>query len=113
MAKMYDISMMVTNELPIIKITDDIVVTVNNRKSTILNIQAMALEAERKANNEPDSIEDNAEFKQMQKALAMLVGQDNAEKIDALDLPIDEYKKVYESIMKVAQGMEPETPSKQ
>ena len=39
---------MITNELPVVKITDDIVVTVNNRKSTILNIQAMAIEVDKK-----------------------------------------------------------------
>ena len=112
MAKMYDISMQITNELPVIKITDSIIVSVNNRKSTILNIQAMALEAERKATSNPENVEDDAEFKQMQKALAMLIGEENAKDIDELDLPIDEYKKVYESIMKVAQGMDPSTPSK-
>ena len=49
MANMIDISKMITNELPVVKITDDIVVTVNNRKSTILNIQAMAIELDKKA----------------------------------------------------------------
>lgn len=44
--KVIDISMKITNQLPMIRITEDLVVTVNNRKSTILNIQAMAQEAE-------------------------------------------------------------------
>ena len=48
--KVIDISMKITNQLPMIRITEDLVVTVNNRKSTILNIQAMAQEAESKEN---------------------------------------------------------------
>lgn len=52
MANMIDISKMITNELPVVKITDDIVVTVNNRKSTILNIQAMAIEVDKKRKKE-------------------------------------------------------------
>ena len=40
--KVIDISMKITNQLPMIRITDDLVVTVNNRKNTILNVQAMA-----------------------------------------------------------------------
>ena len=37
--RVIDISMKITNQLPMIRITEDLVVTVNNRKSTILNIQ--------------------------------------------------------------------------
>ena len=40
--KVIDISMKITNQLPMIRITDDLVVTVNNRKNTILKVQAMA-----------------------------------------------------------------------
>ena len=50
--KVIDISMKITNQLPMIRITEDLVVTVNNRKSTILNIQAMAQEAESKENKD-------------------------------------------------------------
>lgn len=51
----------------------------------------------------------------MQKALGMLVGQENAEKIEALDLPMPEYSAVYQAIMGVASGTyeEETTPSKQ
>ena len=34
--RVIDISMKITNQLPMIRITEDITVTVNNRKSTIL-----------------------------------------------------------------------------
>ena len=109
MANMIDISKIITNELPVVKITDDIVVTVNNRKSTILNIQAMAIEAEEGEDNT------SRQAKFMQKALGMLVGQENAEKIEALDLPMPEYSAVYQAIMGVASGTYEEevTPSKQ
>lgn len=65
--KVIDISMKITNQLPMIRITEDLVVTVNNRKSTILNIQAMAQEAENKENK------DDMAF--MIKGLEMLVGK--------------------------------------
>ena len=45
--KVIDISMKITNQLPMVRITDDLVVTVNNRKNTILNVQAMGAEAEK------------------------------------------------------------------
>lgn len=35
-----DISMKITNQLPKVIITDELMVTVNNRKNNILNIQA-------------------------------------------------------------------------
>ena len=82
--RVIDISMKITNQLPMIRITEDITVTVNNRKSTILNIQAMAQEAENKENK------DDMAF--MIKGLEMLVGKDASDKIEALDLPVPEYK---------------------
>ena len=102
--KVIDISMKITNQLPMIRITEDLVVTVNNRKST-LNIQAMAQEAENKENK------DDMAF--MIKGLEMLVGKDASDKIEALDLPIPEYKEMYNTIMQVAMGTygEEQTPS--
>ena len=103
--RVIDISMKITNQLPMIRITEDLVVTVNNRKSTILNIQAMAQEAESKENK------DDMAF--MIKGLEMLVGKDASDKIEALDLPIPEYKEMYNAIMGVATGTygEENTPS--
>ena len=49
MSKIYDISMYITNELPRLCIADGLIVTVNNRKSTILLVQAMINETDRKA----------------------------------------------------------------
>ena len=105
--KVIDISMKITNQLPMIRITDDLVVTVNNRKNTILNVQAMATEAEKKKDN------DN-EMEFMTKALEMLIGKESADKIEAMDLPLPEYKEMYNAIMDVAAGTygEEKTPSK-
>lgn len=103
MANIIDISGKITNQLPVVKITDDIVVTVNNRKSTILNIQAMAREVERKA-EQSDNPEEYNRLKFMNKALEMLIGKKNADAIEALDLPMPEYSLVYETLMNVATG---------
>lgn len=103
MAQIYDISMKITNELPRLAITQDLTVTINNRKSTILNIQAMVKEAEKKKTDE-------MEF--MSKALAMLIGEKNAAEIDSMDLPLPEFKEVYQTIMNIATGTYGETPSK-
>lgn len=106
--KIIDISMKITNQLPVIRITEDLVVTVNNRKNTILNIQAMAKEVEKK--KEKDDADDMAFIV---KGLEMLVGKKNADKIDAMDLPLPEYKEMYNTIMQVAMGIygEEQTPS--
>ena len=103
MAQIYDISMKITNELPKLVITQDLIVTVNNRKSTILNIQAMVQEAEKKGTDE---------IVFMDKALGMLIGEKNAEEINKMDLPLPEYKEVYQTIMSVATGTYGDTPSK-
>lgn len=104
--KVIDISMKITNQLPMIRITDDLTVTVNNRKNNILCIQAMAKEAEGK--------EDKDEMAFMIKGLEMLVGKDASDKIEEMNLPLPEYKEVYNAIMQVAMGIygEEEIPSK-
>ena len=81
--KVIDISMKITNQLPMIRITDDLVVTVNNRKNTILKVQAMAAESEKKKDN-------NNEVKFITKALEMLIGKEAADNIEAMDLPLPE-----------------------
>lgn len=103
--KVIDISMKITNQLPMIRIIDDLTVTVNNRKNNILCIQTMAKEAEGK--------EDKDEMAFMIKGLEMLVGKDASDKIEEMDLPLPEYKEVYNAIMQVAMGTYggEETPS--
>lgn len=108
MSKVYDISSKITNSRPTIKITDDIICEVNNRKSTILSMRAMYNEAEKKKIKESEIIE---------QALVILLGKDNAAKIEQLDLPFKEYLEVYHSVVALAQGEDPtekqeSTPSK-
>lgn len=98
MSKIYDISAKITNSKPTIKITDDIICEVNNRKSTILCVQAMFKEAEKNKKKDNETIE---------KVLEMLLGKDNAEKIEKLDLPFKEYLEVYHSVLALAQGEDP------
>lgn len=105
MAKIYDISARITNELPTMKISDDLIVTVNNRKNTVLNVLAMTKEAEKKREEENDA---EADFKMMQKALSMLIGAKNAKAVDDMDLPVNEYAYLFKAVMAAAQGEEPE-----
>jgi hypothetical protein len=110
MSNIIDISSKITNQLPIVKITDDIVVTVNNRKSTILNMQLMVKEQEKK------SKENNEEYDEMtfmEKVLIMLTSPKFVKAINDIDLPLPEYKIVYEAIMNAATGQsQGETPTK-
>lgn len=107
MGQLIDISAKITNELPCIKITSELVATVNNRKSTVLCIQAMADEAERKRKQGEEVSDDNF----MKKTLEMLVGKKNSDAIEELDLPIPEYKELFQTIMNVATGEYGQTPS--
>lgn len=107
MGQLIDISAKITNELPCIKITPELVATVNNRKSTVLCIQAMADETERKRKQGEEVSDDNF----MKKTLEMLVGKKNSEAIEALDLPVPEYKELFQTIMDVATGEYGATPS--
>lgn len=107
MGKLIDISSRITNQEPVIKITEDIIVTVNNRKQTVLNVQAMAREFDRKAQED----EDYDETLFIDKALKMLVGESGAAKIEELNLPMPEYKFIYNTIMEAVNGeIEEENP---
>lgn len=106
MGQMIDISSKITNQLPVVKITDEIVVTVNNRKSTILNVRAMVNENEIKVKKGAEVSE--TEF--MSKGLSMLIGEKNANAIEEMDLPLPEYKEVFNTIMAVAGGTYGQTP---
>ena len=88
MAQIIDITKRITNELPMVKITDDIVVTVNNRKNTILNMQAMVQEVQKKSK---DGTFDE-------------VGAKATKEVEDMDLPLPEYKVVYQAVMAAATG---------
>lgn len=111
MAEIIDFSSKITNQLPVVKITEDLVVTVNNRKSVVLSIQAMAKQVEKKAKEEDSDEYDQITF--MKKAMAMLIGGKHTEAIEDMDLPMPEYTDLYRSIMDVASGTYgKDTPSK-
>jgi PBP1b-binding outer membrane lipoprotein LpoB len=106
---MIDISSKITNQLPVVKITDEIIATVNNRKSTILNMQLMVKESQKKAKENNDEYDEMA-F--MEKTLEMLTSPKTVKAINELDLPLPEFKIVYEAIMNAATGQSQEdTPS--
>lgn len=98
MAKVVDITSKITNDLPIVKITDDIIVTINNRKSNVLNVMAMA--------NEKAKKKEATDIDIMEASLKLLIGEENAKKIEELDLPISEYREVYTVCVSLAQGRE-------
>ena len=100
MAQIIDITKKITNELPMVKITDELVVTVNNRKNTIMSLQAMVEEEERKTK------EDGTfnELDMIRKSMTVLVGAKAADEVEALNLPLPEYKTVYQAIMAAATG---------
>lgn len=105
MGKMIDISSRITNQEPVVKITDEIIVTVNNRKQTMLNIQAMLREYEKKAEEDEEKY---SEIVFIEKAMQMLIGTTNAKKIEELNLPVPEYKLIYNTIMKTVNAEEDE-----
>lgn len=98
---MFDISQRITNKLPVLRITEDFTCTVNNRKSNVLNVQAMVRQMEKK--NE-DEGEEEDKFAVMQKSLEMLIGKDEAKKIEEMDLPITEYTDIFQAVMAASQG---------
>lgn len=101
MSNIIDISGKITNELPIVKISDEILATVNNRKSVILNMQLLVKEQEKKSK---ESGEGYDEFAFMEKVLSMLVSPTIIKAINKLDLPLPEYKIVYNAVMAAATG---------
>ncbi len=98
---MIDISKKITNQLPVVKITDEIIVTVNNRKNTVLNVQAMTQEAEKKAEKEGGTYD---ELAYITKVMEMFIGKKSTDEIEKLDLPLPEYREIYNTIMQVATG---------
>jgi len=101
MSNIIDISGKITNELPIVKISDEILATVNNRKSVIMTMQLLVNEQQKKAT---ESGEGYDEFAFMGKILAMLVSPTVVKAIEKIDLPLPEYKLVYNAVMAAATG---------
>lgn len=101
MAQIIDITSRITNELPMVRVTNDLVVTVNNRKNTIMSIQAMISETQKKAEKNKEGFD---ELKMMRMTMDMLIGKKSADEVEALDLPFPEYKLVYQAVMAAATG---------
>lgn len=102
---MIDISAKISNALPVVKMTDEIIVTVNNRKSNILKMQSFIKKQEKQA-KKADGEFDEISF--MNSVLSMLIGEGKARDIEELDLPLPSYKVVYEEILAAATGQAPE-----
>lgn len=98
---MFDISHRITNKLPVLRITEDFVCTVDNRKSNVLNVQAMVRQMEKK--NEEEGEEED-KFAVMQKSLEMLIGAKDTKRIEEMDLPITEYTDIFRAVMAASQG---------
>lgn len=102
--KTYDITSKITNELPTIKITDDLICTINNRKTNVLTVLAKVKEDGQNKDN----------FETIEEAMKLLVGEKSAKAIENMDLPAPEYVYLFKCVMAVAQGreIEEQTPSK-
>ena len=98
---MIDISARITNELPVVKISDDLVITINNRKSNVLSVQAMIAEATTNAENEGREVN---ELKFMDSVLRCLTSGKTVDAVNKLDLPLPEYKLIYNAIMAACNG---------
>lgn len=97
---MIDISAKITNELPVVKISDDLIITVNNRKSNMLTVQAMIAESE----NAEKSGKNTDDFKFMDAALRTLTNAKTVDEINKLDLPLPEYKIIFNAVMAACSG---------
>lgn len=80
------------NEKPILKITEDLVVTIDNSKTTVLSVEALM-----RSSNEEDSLLDNAD-----KMLGMLIGSKNVKAINKLDLSMSAYQDLVSAIVSIA-----------
>lgn len=101
MSQVIDITARITNELPLVRITNELTVSVNNRKNTVMSIQAMINEIEKKAEKKGNDVN---ETDLMSKTIEMLVGAKSAAEIEGMDLPFPEYKLIYQALMAAATG---------
>lgn len=106
MAQIIDLSSRITNELPMIKLSDEVVFTVDNRKNTVLSVKLMIQEMERKAQKNIEAGKD-ADFDEptlMKKVLEIVLSPANAKIIEDMNLPLPEYKLIYQAVMAAMQG---------
>lgn len=97
MAKIYDLTAKLTNERPKIKLSDELEFEVDDRKNTVLEIEAMM-------NSETiNSLE------AIDQALEKFLGKEVVEEINKLDLSIANYQTIFTTVMAAAMGEDVET----
>lgn len=94
MSKVYDISAKLTNERPKIKLAEDKIYEVDNRKNTILKMQQMLQKADI----------DDLDF--LDEAIGLLLGEKAAEEIGGMDLSIKNYQVIFITIVAAIQEVE-------
>src|SRR5690625_7707544 len=92
MSKVIDITSKLTNDRAKVKITDDIVVEVDNSKNAIFEVDKIIAD------------ESITEIEGIDIALKRLVGEKSFEEIDKLNLTITDYQTVFVAIMAAAMG---------
>ena len=97
---MIDISAKITNKLPAVKISDDLIITVNNRKSNMLAVRAMVTESQKVEENGGEA----DELKLMDSVLRTLTNAKTVDEINKLDLPLPEYKLVFNAVNAACSG---------
>lgn len=98
---MIDISSKITNKLPAVKISDDLIITVNNRKSNMLAVRAMVTESQKVEENGGET----DELKLMDSVLRTLTNAKTVDEINKLDLPLPEYKMIFNAVQAACNNM--------
>ena len=94
MSKIYDISAKLTNERPKLKLAEDKIYEIDNRKNTILKMQQKLQEAD---------IDDLAFLDEV---IEMLLGEEAAKELSEMDLSIANYQTIFITIMAAIQEIE-------
>lgn len=97
---MIDISAKITNKLPAVKISDDLIITVNNRKSNMLAVRAMVTESQKVEENGGEA----DELKLMDSIMRTLTNAKTVDEINKLDLPLPEYKLIFNAVQAACSG---------
>lgn len=97
MSKIIDISARLTNERPKLKLTEDKVYEIDDRKNTILLMNQKMQDAD---------VEDITFIDEM---ITILLGKDAAKEIDELDLSVSVYQTIMVAIMAAISGEDFET----
>ncbi len=86
MARIIDITGKLTNEKPVIRISDDLQFEVNTSKNAVIRVQTI--------------INDNlSDIELMDESLKILIGEEAYKRLDELELNIADYKTVYTAVM--------------